>query len=101
MGVPGKAVGTRDLRRYRAQGGIGAAATTATEKEKGKDAGSSIKDVEDDRRNDLLKHRLQPGRSLDDFSLGVDGNEGGGAFDDQALAGCFPNRVGKSDGGFS
>ncbi len=46
-------------------------------KRKNKDTGSSIKDVEDDRRRTLLKHRLQLGRSLDDFSLGVDRDEGG------------------------
>ena len=53
------------------------------------------------RGNELLKHRLQLGWALDDFPLGVDRDEGGGAFDDQALAGCFSNRVGKGDGGFA
>ena len=58
-------------------------------------------EVGDDRRNGLLKHRLQQGRAFDDFSLGIDRDEGGGSLDDQTLAGCFPDRVGEGDGGFS
>ena len=57
--------------------------------------------VGDDKRNGLLKHCLQLRGSFDDFSLGVDCDEGGGSLDDQPLGGCFPNRVGEGDGGFS